>query len=68
MRNLTQEAIKLAEDAIIQANPSLADKQLREQLPPQLKTTIIMQLDVLYEAYMVQLLSEFEPSHANVVY
>lgn len=61
MRNLTQEAIKLAEDTIIQANPSLADKQTREQLPPQLKTTIIMQLEMLYEAYLAQLLSEFEP-------
>jgi hypothetical protein len=63
MRNLTQEAIDLAEQAIIQANPPLATSQVREQLPAQTKQVLLMQLEMLFEAYMSQLIEEIRHKH-----
>lgn len=65
MRNLTQEAIDLAEQAFLQANPRLVEKQYREQLPPMIKRQVVMQLDMLFEVYMQQLIEEIRHPEAK---
>ena len=67
MRNLTQEAIELAEKTIIQMNPALADKQVREQLQSMQKAMIISQLEMLYEYYIEQFTQDIIHKYDNVV-
>ncbi len=67
MRNLTQEAIELAEKAIIQMNPALADKQIREQLQPMQKAMVISHLEMLYEHYIEQFTQDIIHKYDNVV-
>ena len=62
MRNLTQEAIDYAEQAIIQMNPPLANDQIRCQLPEMQKMIIISQLEMLYESYITNAIEEMKHS------
>ncbi len=66
MRNLTEEAIKLAERDIILVNPPLADKQIREQLPPMQKMMVLQQLQMLYDSYMESFLVEIRSKRADM--
>lgn len=58
MRNLTQEAIKLAEEDIISMNPHLRNKVDRQKLPPWMKIQVISALEILYEGYLNKLINE----------
>jgi len=66
MRNLTQECIDRAEVTIIATNPPLANKQIREQLPDIQKMIVIQQLQMLYDAYMEEVLVEIRSKRADI--
>lgn len=58
MRNLTQEAIQLAERNLIEQNPqlNLSDPVARKNLPPLIKqqiVTILLSLQMAYEEKLV---------------
>lgn len=60
MRNLTKEAIELAEKQLIVFYPQVTDKAYRQQLPEHIKAQLFMELEMYGEIFESQLISQLQ--------
>lgn len=60
MRNLTEEAMKMAERDLVRQNPQLRDKFYRETLPQQVKQEVVNLLIFQATMYEQRLIAQFQ--------